>query len=64
MPNPSSGATTLRPCTGVFAVAGLAMFIDGITAYPSALFNLMTGVAAVLMVAVIWLAVKWSKRQA
>jgi hypothetical protein len=37
--------------------------VDGITGYPSAPFNLMTGAAAALMVAVIRLAVKWPKRQ-
>jgi len=47
----------------IFAIAFLAMFIDGITAYPSSPFNLMMGAALVLMASVIWLAVRWPKRQ-
>ena len=47
----------------VFGIGELALFIDGITGYPSAPFNVMTGAAVVLMVSVVWLARKWPKRQ-
>ena len=47
----------------VFAIGELAIFVDGIVGYPSAPFNVMSGAAAVVMVAVVWLARKWPKAQ-
>ena len=47
----------------VFAVLQLVVLADGLTAYPTAVFNLMTGAAVVTMVAVVWLAAKWPKKQ-
>jgi hypothetical protein len=42
------------------AVVGVAqVIIDGLVGYPSAVFNLMTGVTVVAMAAVIWLAFRW-----
>ena len=46
----------------VFGVAQVAMFIDGITGYPEANFNLMTGATVVIMASIIWLAYRWPKR--
>lgn len=43
----------------IFLVAWVVMFVDGITGYPTADFNIMTGAAAVMMAAVIWLARRW-----
>lgn len=46
----------------VFGVAHVAMFADGITAYPSQSFNLMTGASVVFVASVIWLAARWRKQ--
>jgi hypothetical protein len=43
----------------VFGVAQVAMFADGITGYPDAIFNLMTGATVVIMASVVWLALRW-----
>ncbi len=48
----------------VFVVAQVALLADGLTAYPTAVFNLMTGAAVISMVAVVWLAARWPKVQA
>ncbi len=48
----------------IFDVFAVIMFIDGITAYPSANFNMMTGATMVIMASVVWFAIKWPKRQA
>lgn len=45
----------------VFGVAQLAMFADGITGYPEATFNLMTGATVVIMASIVWLAYMWPK---
>jgi hypothetical protein len=45
----------------VFGVAQLAMFADGITGYPEASFNLMTGATVVIMASIVWLAYMWPK---
>jgi hypothetical protein len=45
----------------VFTVAQVAMLADGLTGYPSADFNLMTGATVVIMGAVIWFAARWPK---
>ena len=47
----------------VFAVLQLAVLADGLTGYPTAAFNLMAGAAVVTMVAVVWLAAKWPKKE-
>jgi hypothetical protein len=36
----------------VFGVAQVAMFVDGITGYPEAIFNLMTGATVVIMASI------------
>jgi hypothetical protein len=43
----------------IFGVAQVAMFADGITAYPDASFNLMTGATVVIIASIIWLAFRW-----
>ena len=48
----------------VFGVAHLAVFVDGIIGYPTAIFNIMSGISILLMAAVIWLAVRWRKPNA
>lgn len=48
----------------VFCLMQVIMIVDGLTAYPTAIFNLMTGVSVIAMAAVIWLAVKWPKQKA
>jgi hypothetical protein len=45
----------------IFGVGQLIMLIDGLTAYPSATFNLMTGATVVFMASVIWFAYKWPR---
>lgn len=45
----------------IFGLSGLILFINGIIAYPSASFNLMTAAMAVVMIAVVWLAFRWTK---
>jgi hypothetical protein len=46
----------------IFGVGQLIMLIDGLTGYPSATFNLMTGATIVFMASVIWFAYKWPRR--
>ena len=48
----------------IFLVLEIAMLVDGLTAYLSQSFNIMTGATVVLMAAVVWLAIRWPKRQA
>lgn len=43
----------------VVGVAQVAMFADGITGYPDAIFNLMTGATVVIMASIVWLALRW-----
>lgn len=43
----------------VFGVAQVAMFADGITGYPAAVFNLMTGATLVILASIVWLAYRW-----
>jgi hypothetical protein len=45
----------------IFGVLQLIMLVDGITGYPSATFNLMTGATVVVMASVIWFSYKWPK---
>jgi hypothetical protein len=45
----------------VYGVAQVAMFADGITGYPEATFNLMTGATVVIMASIVWLAYMWPK---
>ena len=61
--NPTNRSVNMVAGT-VLAVGLLALFIDGITAYPSAIFNLMTGISVVFMAAVVWLANRSPKRAA
>jgi hypothetical protein len=37
------------------------MFADGITGYPEATFNLMTGATVVIVASIIWFAYRWPK---
>lgn len=46
----------------VFGVAQMAMFADGITGYPEAIFNLMTGATVVILASIVWLAYRWPKQ--
>jgi predicted membrane channel-forming protein YqfA (hemolysin III family) len=48
---------------GVFLVLELIMLGDGLTAYPSAAFNLMTAAFVVFMAAIVWFATRWPKQQ-
>lgn len=45
----------------VFGVGQAAMFADGITGYPDATFNLMTGATLVIVASIIWLAFRWPR---
>lgn len=45
----------------IFGVAQAIMFVDGITAYPVATFNLMTGATVVIMASIILFAYRWPK---
>ncbi|HEX6300582.1 MAG TPA: hypothetical protein VF148_08980 [Acidimicrobiia bacterium] len=45
----------------IFGVLQAIMLADGITAYPTAVFNLMTGATVVVMAAVVWFAYRWPK---
>lgn len=45
----------------IFALLQAIMLGDGLTAYPTAVFNLMTGAAVFSMGAVVWLAARWPK---
>jgi hypothetical protein len=45
----------------IFGVAQVAMFADGITGYPEATFNLMTGATVVIVASIIWFAYRWPK---
>ncbi len=47
----------------IFVVASVAMFADGITGYPSAAFNLMTGAMLVATAAVVWFAARRPRPQ-
>lgn len=48
----------------VVGIGQVAMLVDGLTGYPSAMFNLMTGATVVAMLSVVWLAYRWGKSQA
>jgi hypothetical protein len=48
----------------VVGIGQVAMLVDGLTGYPSAMFNLMTGATVVAMLSVVWLAYRWGKHQA
>lgn len=48
----------------VFFLLNAIMLVDGLTAYPSARFNLMTGAEVVFAAAVVWFAFRWPKQQA
>ena len=45
----------------IFGVIQAIMLADGLTAYPTAVFNLMTGATVVVMAAVVWFAYRWPK---
>ncbi|MEW6019551.1 MAG: hypothetical protein AB1760_15935 [Pseudomonadota bacterium] len=45
----------------VFVLIDAIMLIDGLTAYTSARFNLMTGAELVFAAAIVWFAVRWPK---
>jgi hypothetical protein len=45
----------------IIGVAQVIMLIDGITGYPSASFNWMTGATIVLLASVVWFALRWPK---
>lgn len=45
----------------IFGVLQAIMLADGLTAYPTAVFNLMTGATVVVMAAVVWFAYRWPK---
>jgi hypothetical protein len=47
----------------IFLVLELIMLGDGLTAYPSHAFNIMTGAFVICMAAIVWLAIRWPKRQ-
>lgn len=46
----------------IVGVGQVAMLADGLTGYPSATFNLMTGATVVAMATVVWLAYRWGKQ--
>lgn len=45
----------------IFGVLQAIMLVDGITAYPDATFNLMTGATVLIMASIVWLAFRWPK---
>jgi hypothetical protein len=47
----------------VFGVAQIIMFVDGITGYPTAMFNLMTGISIVALAAIVWITFRWKEKQ-
>jgi hypothetical protein len=57
--------SSLNKIAGViFIVAQIAMFADGITGYPNAWFNLMTGISIVALAALVWLSWRWKEKTA
>ena len=44
---------------GIVGVAQMIMLVDGLLGYPTAPFNLMTGVTVVSMGSIVWLAYRW-----
>jgi hypothetical protein len=45
----------------IFAMGQVAMFVDGITGYGGASFNLMTGATVAITASIPWLAYRWPK---
>lgn len=45
----------------IIGVLQAIMLVDGLTAYPSAIFNLMTGVTLVSTGSIAWLAYRWAQ---
>jgi hypothetical protein len=43
----------------IFLVLQLIMLGDGVSGYPSEIFNVMTGVTVVAMASIVWLAYRW-----
>jgi hypothetical protein len=48
----------------IFLAIQVIMFVDGITAYPSSLFNIPTGVTVVVLAALVWFAFRLPKQTA
>jgi hypothetical protein len=48
----------------IFLVGQVIMFVDGITSYPSALFNIPTGATIVVLAALVWFAFRLPKQTA
>jgi hypothetical protein len=47
----------------IFTVAGAALFVDGLTAYPTSSMSFMTGAMLVMAVFIIIFAARWPKQQ-
>jgi hypothetical protein len=46
----------------IFLAVQVIMFVDGITSYPSALFNIPTGATVVVLAALVWFAFRLPKK--
>ncbi len=45
----------------IMGVAQVIMLVDGITGYPTASFNWMTGATIVILASIVWFAFRWPK---